>query len=216
MYDELTINERQKKDGKYVQILDDIRCGCISEETCRRVISGTVVETFKELCEQNYSTVCLFPTRKACSDFNAEMLNTLDSAIRKLACIDEIDETTGSRKWDKTAAKKLEMLNNDSNMTAGLESELSIAVGARVMLRRNIDTKNGLVNGALGTVVSIAAHTVQIKFDHIEEPYSVERVRSKFLLLKNFYVYRKQFPLIVAYAITVHKCQELFTGLCHS
>jgi len=45
--------------------------------------------------------------------------------------------------------------------------------------------------------------TVVIKFDHIEEPYSVERVQSKFLLMKNFYVYWKQFPLTVAYAITV-------------
>ena len=111
VYDELTINESQKKDGKYVQILDDIRRGCISKETKKclseRVISGTVVEKFKELCEQNYSTVCLFPTRNACSDFNAEMLSALDCAIHKLACIDEIDETTGSRKWDKTAAKKL-------------------------------------------------------------------------------------------------------------
>ena len=190
-----------------MQILDDIRHECISEETTKclaeRVISRTVVETFKELCKQNYSPVCLFPTRKVCSDFNAEMLNTLDSAIHKLACIDEIDETTGSRNWDKTAAKKLEMLNNDSNITAGLESKLSIAVGARVMLRRNIDTKNGLVNGALGTAVSITTHTVQIKFDHIEEPYPVERMRSKFLLLKNFYVYKNQFPLTIAGAITV-------------
>jgi len=49
----------------------------------------------------------------------------------------------------KTAAKKLEMLSNDSNMTAGLKSELSIAVGAQVILRWNNDMKNGLVNGTL-------------------------------------------------------------------
>ena len=43
-------------------------------------------------------------------------------------------------------------LNNDCNLTAGLEFELTLAEGARVMLHCNIDTKAGLVNGALGTV----------------------------------------------------------------
>ena len=67
----------------------------------------------KELCEKSHSPVCLFPTRKACSDFNADMLSTLDSKICKLKCVDEIDEATSSRKWDKTAAEKLKMLNRD-------------------------------------------------------------------------------------------------------
>ena len=124
-------------------------------------------------------------------------------------CIDEIDETSSSHKWTKKAQKQLEKLNNDSNLTAGLEAELTLAVGARVMLRRNIDTKQGLVNGAIGTVRSVSSHKLIIKFDHMDDPCPIEMVRGKFLLQKSFFVYRKQFPVTVAYAVTIHKCQGL-------
>ena len=55
---------------------------------------------------------------------------------------------TSGQKAAKEHLKKL------SNLTAGLESELRIAVGARIMLRCNLEISKGLVNGSLGTVVS--------------------------------------------------------------
>ena len=41
------------------------------------------------------------------------------------------------------------------------------------------------------------------------ELYNVEMVKCKCMIMKNFYVYRKQYPLILAYAVTIHKCQGL-------
>ncbi len=75
------------------------------------------------------------------------------------------------------------------------------------MLRRNINTKAGLVNGCLGTVKLVKK--IFVKFDHMPKPCTIERVGSKFQVLKKFYVYRKQFPLIPAYVITIHKSQGL-------
>ena len=48
-----------------------------------------------------------------------------------------------------------------------------------------------------------------MKFDNIEDELEIERVKSKFIVLKQYFVYREQFPFILAYAITIHKCQGL-------
>ena len=43
----------------------------------------------------------------------------------------------------------------------------------------------------------------------MDDPWPIEMVRGKFMLLKSFFVYCKQFPVTVAYAMTIHKCQGL-------
>ncbi len=153
VYVELTINERQKKDQEFSSMLDCVRRGCPTDETLgtlkERVIQVSALEKFSELQESGQTPVCLFLTRKACNEFNTEMLSQLTSEVHVLACTDEVDETASTRKWNKKAD---EQFNNDCNMTAGLEAKLSLAVGARVMLRRNIDTKTGLFVQSQSTV----------------------------------------------------------------
>ena len=73
-------------------------------------------------------------------------------------------------------------------MTVGLEPKLSLAVGVWVMLCRNIDTKAGLVNGAIGTVLSIVPQYVTVKFDNVPAPSKIEKVKSRFIVFKNVYI----------------------------
>ena len=96
----------------------------------------TVPEKFSELQEMGMTPVCLFPTRKQCNAVNEEMLSLLESEKHVIPCIDVVDETKSTTKWHEKAAKQLEKLNKDCNNTAGLEAVLKLAVGARVMLRR--------------------------------------------------------------------------------
>ena len=144
-----------------------------------------------------------------CDDVNKKMLNHLETEKHVISCTDEIDETKSTAKWHEKAAKQLEILNHDCNNTAGLEAVLTLAVGARVMLRRNVDVKSGLVNDAIGTVVAISPTRIAVKFDHLTDTRDIEQVRGKFIVMKNYCAYLTQFPLILAYAVTIHKCQSL-------
>ena len=53
------------------------------------------------------------------------------------------------------------------------------------MLKRNIDVKAGLVNGAIGMLLAVLPSRVTIKFDHLSAPCDIKKVKGKFMVLKN-------------------------------
>ena len=167
----------------YSKVLDEIRGDCPSEQSINclrdRVITVSVVK--KYISQSGNHPICLFPTCKQCVQHNTIMLNALDTKLECFPCVDEIDEITSAHKWTNKAANALSKANEDCNLTPGLEAKLTLAIGARVMLRRNKDTKNGLVNCSNGSVTVMTSNSMTVKFYHIAEPYCVERVRSKFV-----------------------------------
>ena len=111
IFDELTINERQKKDQAFSSMLDEVRRGCPSQQTIQalqdRVIEVPVVDKFEALLASKLSPLCLFPTRKACQVFNSQMLSRLEAEVIEIPCTDEVDETASTFKWSKKAMEEM-------------------------------------------------------------------------------------------------------------
>ncbi len=107
------------------------------------------------------------------------------------------------------------------NKTEGFLNNLRIFDGARLMLRYNINTKLGLVNGAMGNLNQIIwphfrrdqvdetdIPNVQIKFDNIEKEQTITPRNVKFeTTKKSLGAERRMLPLLPCYGLTVHKMQ---------
>ena len=129
------------------------------------------------------------------------------------------------------------MLSRGTSETLGLDYEVKVKEGARVMLPTNINIAYGLINGQMGTVVKIHVNTVtkkptliSVKFDddragrtsiqtsgnsfaRENDSVLIERVLSKIKVCSGKpsspELQRIQFPITLAWACTVHKVQGL-------
>ena len=104
-YDELTINERQKKDPLFSTMLNDIhvRVGDVTDESVnvleQRVVKVPIFKQYQELKDAGTLAVCMFATRQACHEFNEMAINSLSTEKHVLVCSDNIDESGSKRKW---------------------------------------------------------------------------------------------------------------------
>ena len=223
-YDELTINMRQKEDSEFTELLGRIRLGAVLSTDIKLLsnckiglnsdtVNGRMKEIVVKLAELPDNTVCLLPTGHMCEQINAEVLKGLPGEQYTLVAEDSVD---CSAAYLQKVKQKLAKYSEDSTHTAGLENMITVKVGCKVMLRRNIDVTLGLVNGAIGTVHSVQrcidrankVDTITITFSNNQE-HCLKRVNSKFEIFDKAYVIRSQFPITTAYAITIHKSQGL-------
>ena len=227
-YDELTINMRQNGDRQYADLLSNLRIGRMTDEHYSllqtRLITGggratvqNICHTYNRLVDEGQSSLILMPRTSLCDEINVAMLNQIGTAIHKLRAIDTLD-TIVDRRLMKKVQQAYDKSEEDVTRTAGLEKHLQLCVGCKVMLKRNKNVEAGLVKGSVGTVTdfdittqgnSTVVNSIAVKFDKIDATINIERDSASFEVLKCVYYTRKQFPLMLAFAITIHKSQGL-------
>ncbi|KAK4195335.1 hypothetical protein QBC40DRAFT_259075 [Triangularia verruculosa] len=126
----------------------------------------------------------IYPTNNLVNDYNLTHLEEL-----KKPCIASIASHVGPK------------ADEVSSVDAGnLHVRFPLIINSRIMLTENLWTEEGLVNGAMGTIVDIVWR------------YGLAGVVPIFRSTRDFLGGRRacsrtQFPATIAYAITVHKSQ---------
>lgn len=188
-------NFRQKNDQKFINILNNIREGVHTKEDIK------VLNTRKILPEKNNKSVFLVSSNRKASEINSFNLNKIKSKSYFYKAI---------YKTDGEDVNLCEILKKDLEKQfkeRGVD-ELELKKNTRVMLTKNINTEIGLVNGAIGFIDSIRdSGIIYVKFDNgilapIEKELQVLEVNS--CKATAF-----QVPLMLAFAITIHRSQSL-------
>ena len=181
-------NFRQKGDIEYQQVLNEIREGKISPESCKLLLECTK----KEITEEIKPTV-LYPTKKFADQVNQFEIMTLD---------------TEKQIYKKTFAPDVKYgpIKDELEKQKGMfEDTLILKVGSQVMCIANISQDEGIVNGSQGIITGFINGYPEVKFKHttrIIQPH--KWINDKY---EDYGVL--QIPLILSWAITIHKAQGI-------
>ncbi|CAI2309100.1 unnamed protein product [Caenorhabditis sp. 36 PRJEB53466] len=178
---------KRQDDDVFVKILNSIRIG-----ECDFTSADLLRKSSKNVFPPN-----VVPTRLCTHSEDAERINqrNLNSTLG--------DEKTFHAHDDD---------NFDSNIRTLAVKKLILKVGSQVMLTKNIDVNKGLCNGSRGYVEKFSETGNPVVRFVSQKDTPIEILRSKFSVRipgSDVPLIRRQLPLQLAWAISIHKSQGL-------
>lgn len=198
----------RQKDPRWIKILRQIRQGKISRRTIE-TLHERVQHWTPIIEEMDVKPVSLMPTRNQVELINQRKMSKLTTPIHKYEYkfVYEVPSADpSSNKKVKVATK--DQMEKEKNMllkNSLFDDCLELKVGAQVMCIANLDMDAGLCNGSTGIVKEMVPGYVTVKFDGIEEERKIEYHAWHSETYPGMAI--KQIPLILAWAVTIHKSQ---------
>lgn len=222
----------RQNDESFIKSLNNLRLNRLTQDDIRLFYD-------REVNYNTYESDILhiFSTNQEADNYNTFKFNSVqkplyvfdstDKIHRKRAII-KVDKNNLDKRLTNFDLKTLETFDKSCKAPSALE----LKEGCRVMLLKNLNFNKGLINGACGTVIELKKSEdydgrsgilalqheaeqpqkddeyILVKFDNeVEEviaKHTFEAYRDG-----EVFVSRKQYPLRLAYGITIHKSQGM-------
>lgn len=190
----------RQEDPVFHTILDEARRGNLSENSLA-ILRSRIGHPWQEL---KIRPTLLFTRRAEVDNVNERNLKALGTdrrCFKAETVFAPIDGTKGLTKDSPEVKRIVEKMDKDGPYMG----ELLLAAGAQVMLLTNMDFDAGLVNGSRGVVTGFEANGTPLVQFMRGDPIPVPATSWESPDMEG--VFRKQIPLKLAYAITIHKAQ---------
>ena len=212
----LSISHRQAGNDEeqilFRNILERLSQGNSTVEDWQHLMTRTKINVSEEEWRLFDEALRLFTTNAEVDEYNKLKLVSTNNPIARIPAQHNCRTARGAT----------------SDHAQGLESTLYLTVGSKVMLRRNLWTNKGLVNGACGEVFDIVylpgktspndfPLTILVNFKKYRGPAFISSNPTVVPLYPIMATWkdsttlctRLQFPLTLSWSMTVHKCQGL-------
>jgi ATP-dependent DNA helicase PIF1 len=238
---ELKDNMRQQNDSLFSQILNRIRIGEQNDEDIKIIQRRLVSNGDIHLSAHPFDTALrLYPRTVNVDEYNESQITSLASTTKlyileaEHAILQSRGQFYANVEYNEVPER---LIPQNDKECAALPRRMKMAIGARVMLRRNINCGDGLVNGARGTIVGFKwpgnapdqskpgelPVEVYVRFldpnvgrisrvpisSGEQDVVPIRPISAKFFGKEGTLLQRMQVPLILCGAATIHKVQGL-------
>lgn len=196
----------RQSDPRFRELLNNIRLG-------KRVRGDLFILSTRQCSRGDEDTnpaPQLSAFRKTCSSLNQkQMQNEMQvrecspSQVRTFRMEVAVPEGGPELGWDSIRASLLADIGWESD-------SLTLCVGARVLLTKNLDQEKGLVNGSLGKIVAFDEQGLpNVEWDGEGLAVTTVPIVTQEIELSRCNVKMSYLPLLCAWAITVHRAQGM-------